>query len=232
MRSLHQKKVRMQERCYIVEGEKSVLEGISHAFDDLELLVCLESFFSEIPTHAHSKTQLIHQKELEQLSSLNTPNKCIAVFRQPETKVNDEGIIIALDGVQDPGNMGAILRLADWFGASLVVCSSDTVDCFNTKVVQASMGAIFRIPVLYTNLEQYLIQSKLPKYGALLNGKHYKKIDYPNKAILVMGNEGNGIRKSIENCIDTAITIPRIGQAESLNVATATAILMAEITTK
>lgn len=229
IRSLHLKKNRDQEALFLAEGEKSVLEGIAAFASHLEMVITLDSFASQIPDQFHSLTFTVSAKELEQISELKTPNKCLAVFRRPEAVLHENGLTIALDGIQDPGNMGTILRLADWFGINQIVCSKDTVDCYNSKVIQSSMGAIYRIPVHYTDLAVYLAGTKRQKFGAMLNGKPYKEVNYPANAILVMGNEGKGVRPEIEALFDIPVTIPRFGQAESLNVATATAILLAEI---
>lgn len=214
---------------FVVEGEKSVLEGLSAFASHLEIIVSLETFSLQIPSQFHPKTFTVTTKELEQISELKTPNKCIAVFKRPDSVLLTDQFTIALDGIQDPGNMGTILRLADWFGVKQIVCSRDTVDCYNSKVIQASMGAIYRIAVHYADLASYLKNSPQQKYGAMLNGKNYKSIDYPEDGILIMGNEGKGVRPEIEALIDFPVTIPRFGAAESLNVATATAILLAEI---
>lgn len=214
---------------FVVEGEKSVLEGLSAFASHLEIIVSLETFSLQIPSQFHPKTFTVTTKELEQISELKTPNKCIAVFKRPDSVLLTDQFTIALDGIQDPGNMGTILRLADWFGVKQIVCSRDTVDCYNSKVIQASMGAIYRIAVHYADLASYLKNSPQQKYGAMLNGKNYKSIDYPEDGILIMGNEGKGVRPEIEALIDFPVTIPRFGAAESINVATATAILLAEI---
>ena len=229
IRSLQLKKNRDQALLFVVEGEKSVLEGLSVFASNLEILVSLDSFVSQIPDQFRSKTFIVTTKDLEQISELKTPNKCIAVFRRPDSSLLADQFTIVLDGIQDPGNMGTILRLADWFGVKQLVCSKDTVDCYNSKVIQSSMGAIYRIPVHYTDLEAYLNGTKQQKFGAMLNGKNYNEADYPKDAILIMGNEGKGVRPEIESLIDIPVTIPRFGEAESLNVATATAILLAEI---
>lgn len=229
LRSLHLKKNRDEASLFVVEGEKSVLEGLSVFADQLEMLVSIESFAQQIPDQFHSKTLTLSTKDLEQISELRTPNKCIAVFRRQNTALLNGGLTIVLDGIQDPGNMGTILRLADWFGVKQLVCSKDTVDCYNSKVIQSSMGAIYRVAVHYTDLASYLSETEQPKYGAMLNGTNYKSLEYPKDAILIMGNEGKGVRPEIEKRIDFPVTIPRFGEAESLNVATATAILLAEI---
>lgn len=229
IRSLQQKKTREELGLFVVEGEKMVLEGLQLFEQYLELVVAEKNAQNLIPEKLVRKSYLVTQTELEQISDFKTPNKLLAVFRRPEFKMNTSGKILVLDGIQDPGNMGTIMRIADWFGIPQIVCSTDTVDLYNSKVIQASMGAIFRVKVHYTNLNDYLKESPLPKYAALLDGKNYKTISYPNDLILIMGNEGKGIRPDILPLIDHSITIPRIGDAESLNVGTATAILVAEI---
>ncbi len=227
--SLHHKKTRDTEKCFVVEGEKMVLEGLEYFGDHLLHLYALNTHFEEIPKEFHRQTVMVNERELGQLSELKTPNKFVAVFRKPAPIEQIENFTIVLDGVQDPGNMGTIMRLADWYNIKNIVCSPDTVDVYNSKVVQASMGAIFRIDVQYTNLLTFLEEADRPIYGALLNGNNYREIEYAKNGILVMGNEGSGIRPEIQTLINTAVTIPRYGKAESLNVGTATAILLAEI---
>lgn len=229
LRSLQQKKHREAEQVFVAEGEKMVLEGIrSSAVQTVCIVVHSES--THLVADAKDVPVLIAgNKEMEQISAFKTPNKLLAVFRRPGFPGNQSGLTLALDSVQDPGNMGTLLRLADWFGIEEIVCSRETVDCFNPKVIQASMGAIFRISVRYTNLSSYLSGANVPVYGALLNGEQYTGIQYDRKGILLMGNEGNGISATLLPFISHPVTIPRIGQAESLNVATAAAILIAEM---
>jgi len=223
------KKNREEAGVFVVEGEKMVLEGIENSPELLELLI-VHNHFSLPPITADTeKTVSATTTELEQISAFKTPNKLIAVFKRPAKKAAHKGFILALDGVQDPGNMGTILRLADWFGIEKIICSQQTVDCYNPKVIQSSMGAIFRIGVDYTDLKAYLQQQQLPVYAALLEGENYTSLAYEKEAILLMGNEGQGISPDLLPFISKAVTIPRIGKAESLNVATATAILLAEI---
>ena len=205
------------------------MEGLNYFGDYLLNLYALNIHFEEVPVEFHRQTVMVNQRELEQLSELKTPNKFVAVFRKPKQTELSDNFTLVLDGIQDPGNMGTILRLADWYNIKNIVCSTDTVDIYNSKVVQASMGAIFRIDVQYTNLISFLENTKQPVYGALLNGENYRTVEYAKNGILVMGNEGAGIRPEIQVLIKTKVTIPKYGQAESLNVATATAILLAEI---
>ncbi|MES2557518.1 MAG: RNA methyltransferase [Bacteroidota bacterium] len=229
IRSLQQKKVREQEAVFVVEGEKMVLEGLASEHHELVALVAHKEEHSIIPEQLREVALSADTTEMEQLSGLKTPNKLLAVFKRPSLLTSQSGFELALDSVQDPGNMGTILRLADWFGIERIVCSRETVDCYNPKVVQASMGAIFRIQVIYTDLFSYLSDSKRPVYGALLNGENYHSVSYKPDGILLMGNEGNGISDKLIPLITQAVTIPRFGAAESLNVATATAILLAEV---
>lgn len=229
VRSLQLKKNRETEQVFVVEGEKMVLEGLSIASDELVLIVAQNDMLSLVPEKLHHLAFSVTAKEMEQLSSFTTPNKLLAVFKRKNYTLQPAIFTLVLDGIQDPGNMGTILRLADWFGIKQVVCSKDTVDCFNEKVIQASMGAIFRIPIFYQHLPAFLEENPQEKFGAMLNGEHYKTIDYPKDAILIMGNEGKGVRPEVQAYIQTSITIPRFGEAESLNVATATAILLAEM---
>ena len=175
--------------------------------------------------------------ELEKISSLKTPQDAIAQIRIPEWPVlrhNDlKGCFsLVLDGIQDPGNMGTIIRIADWFGIINLICSEDTVDIYNPKVVQASMGSLSRVKVHYIGLSQFLSQIKLPIYGALLDGENIYDSDFGDEGLLLMGNEGNGIRPEIQKLITKAVTIPRIGKAESLNVAIATSLFCYEVSRK
>ena len=228
IKSLQQKKFRDELNFFVVEGEKMVEESLQHKSDYLiDLYYTSDSFVSHSQIQ-NEKFQLISDKDLKQISNLQTPNKSLAVFRKWPNSTEKLHFYIALDGVQDPGNMGTIMRLADWFGVTKILCSHDTVDCFNPKVVQATMGAIFRIEIEYVDLAEHLNTLKLPVYGALLEGENiYSKSMIP-KGVLVLGNEGKGISDAVKKTIDFPISIPRFGAAESLNVSTAGAILLSE----
>ena len=156
----------------------------------------------------------------------------LGLFKIPTLNVqSNRGLIVALDEVNDPGNLGTIIRLCDWFGVSKLVCSQNTVDCFNQKVVQASMGSLSRVSIVYEDLISFLEVSELPSFIADMDGENVYTATLPKEAILIMGNEANGISEEIRKCIDAKIAIPRFGdlqQTESLNVATATAILLSE----
>jgi TrmH family RNA methyltransferase len=228
LRSLHSKKSRDSENAYILEGEKMVLEAIQFKPEDLLFIAYTNGFI--FPTLSNTiETIEISEKELTQISTLKTPNKAFAVLKK--STIHSEiknGLIIALDNVQDPGNLGTILRIADWFGIDTIICSSDTVDCYNPKVVQASMGAILRIDVQYVDLFQTLSKYKGKIYGAVLGGKNMYTSELQNEGILLMGNEGKGISPEIQQLIKEPISIPGFGHAESLNVSIATGILVAE----
>lgn len=230
IRSLHQKKVREELRLFLVEGEKMIQELLQYNAANIELICATKDF---VINNDNLDLYLVDEKQLEQISTLKTPNKALAVVRYfEEESLPDRGLILALDGIQDPGNMGTILRIADWYGISNIVCSSHTVDVYNPKVVQASMGAIFRINVTVTVLSEYLKNCKLPVYGALLEGDNVYKTKLKKEGVLLMGNEGNGISNELIPMITDKISIPRFGGAESLNVAVATGILVSEFMRK
>jgi RNA methyltransferase, TrmH family len=225
--SLHHKKYRHTYNEFVVEGEKIVAEAIEWAKDAVIKVYCLEQLANEFISNGIA-IEIITERELKQISSLSTPNKAIAVMRQITDEIKSTHFYLALDGIQDPGNLGTIIRLADWFGIHQIICSNDCVDCYNSKVVQASMGSIFRIQMHYVELADFLTKSDLPIYGALLNGANIYKQPLQRKGILVMGNEGNGIRPELLPLVTQALTIPKFGEAESLNVGIATAILLSE----
>ncbi|MGI9550303.1 MAG: RNA methyltransferase, partial [Aurantibacter sp.] len=177
-------------------------------------------------------TQLISEAELKQMSSLKNPNKFLGVFQIPEPDTVDfSDWIVALDEVGDPGNLGTVVRLCDWFGIRHLVCSKNTVDCYNPKVLQATMGSIARVNIVYSDLAELLKKSEVPVYGTFMEGKSVYNEKLPDAGILVMGNEANGISKGIEKFCNKKIGIPQFGtpSTESLNVATATAICLNEI---
>lgn len=226
--SLQQKKQRQVHKLFFAEGIKVVQELLFSNFE-LEHLFTTEAIFTEIPS---SKQTLITEAELKKISALTTPNTCLALLKIPETKkVQEKGLLLALDDIRDPGNLGTILRLCDWFGIQQLVCSKETVDLYNPKVVMATMGSIARVNVTYLDLNEFIKNTKLPVFGTFMDGKNIYKEKLPNEGIIMMGNEANGISKEIENKIKNRLTIPRFGdlqQTESLNVATATAIILSE----
>jgi|SRR5690606_27776420 len=222
--SLHQKKYRKQLGLFFVEGEKLIEELLDSHFV-LEELFVTEDIFQHV-----SNREIISDAELKKISALTTPNNSLAVFRMTEPQgITEKNNIVALDKIRDPGNLGTIIRLCDWFGIRDLVCSEDTVDLFNPKVLQATMGSIKRVNINYVNLPEFLAQTKLPILGTFMDGDAIYKTELPQDAIIVLGNEANGISPEIERLITQKITIPRFGNhTESLNVATATAIVLSE----
>jgi len=224
--SLSQKKYRQKHQLFIAEGVKVVEEFLNSSYE-LEILFSTDSDFSYLDCFIQVSSQ-----ELKKISSLKTPNKVLALFKIPsEKKLHSSGLIVALDTINDPGNLGTIIRLCDWFGVEQLICSKETVDCYNTKVVQASMGSLTRVSTSYLNLPEYLKTVSIPIYIADMNGVNIHETKLPTSAVLVMGNEANGVSDTLKQLISNKISIPRYGdsmQVESLNVATATAILLNE----
>ncbi len=229
--SLNQKKYRNKYELFVVEGKKSVLEFLNNKQLKFELdYLFYTEEFHELNT---DKAFKIKPSDLKKISFLKTPNQVLAVFKIPNNteKALNNGLIVALDDIKDPGNLGTIIRLCDWFGVNQLICSNETVDCFNPKVIQASMGSLTRISVVYKDLSSYLSLTKLPIYATLMNGENIYGEKLPKNAVIVMGNEANGISSINLELIKNKISIPKFGdiqQTESLNVATATAIILSE----
>jgi len=223
---LHKKKFRDESKLFIIEGRKIIDEAIKYNPD------CIQTVYSVSPERfTNSKVQIveIENKDLKKISSLKHPQGDLAICHYLGNKPTTESKLkIALDQIQDPGNMGTIIRLAAWFGVDEIIASQDTVDCYNPKVIQATMGAIFNVKISYCELKPYLEQSKLPVYGALLEGENIYKSNLQKEGVLLMGNEGNGISNELIPLVSHPITIPRFGTGESLNVAMATGILLSE----
>ncbi len=224
--SLQQKKYRDQTGLFVGEGPKVIGELQN---EGLKLKSLFTTNASQITAENHFQ---VSETELKKMSFLKTANTSLAVFEIPKTKpLEDFGLIVALDAIRDPGNFGTIIRLCDWFGVKQLLCSEDTVDCYNPKVVQATMGSLARVEIHYLSLLEYFETTKLPIYGGFMDGKSVYSEELPKDGILVMGNEANGISEAIIQKITHKINIPRFGtsqKTESLNVATATAILLSE----
>ena len=224
--SLQQKKYRDKEGLFIAEGPK-VISELKAAGLKIHSIFSTEIFEKDSKNYFH-----ISEAELQKISALKTANTSLAVFEIPEQKVNpSDGLVVALDAIRDPGNLGTIIRLCDWFGVTQLICSLDTADCYNPKVVQATMGSIARVNIQYVTLSDYIKTSSLPIYGGVLNGENIYTETLPKQAVVVMGNEANGISEEITALLTHKITIPQFGKeqkTESLNVATATAILLSE----
>jgi len=173
--------------------------------------------------------EIVNQFDLEKVGTFETNNSALAVIRQKENiepKISKDEIVLALDEIKDPGNLGTIIRIADWYGIKNVVASKETVDFYNPKVVTATKGSFTRVNIFYTDLKDFLLETKLPVWGAFLNGKNIHETKFPTSGIILMGNESNGISKKTEKLVTKKITIPAYGKAESLNVAIATAIIL------
>ncbi|WP_420321779.1 TrmH family RNA methyltransferase [Flagellimonas sp.] len=227
VKSLQQKKYRTQHKLFVVEGKKTVFELIEAGLEPFQLFVD-----AKIENGEFKDFEKISASELKQMSSLNTPSGVLGVFHMPiNNSIETLDWVVALDNVRDPGNLGTIIRLCDWFGIKQLICSLGTVDCYNPKVLQATMGSIARVNVVYIDLVNYLKETPQPIYGAFMDGESVYTSELPKNGVLVMGNEANGISAEIESIISKRMAIPQFGEqtTESLNVATATAILLSEI---
>ena len=224
---LNQKKYRKKHSLFIAEGIKTVKEFI---FSDYELDVLYSSV--DLVFAPDQEVDIISDKDLKKISQLKTPQTVLGLFKIPENHpLDNPNLTIVLDGVRDPGNLGTIIRLCDWFGIEQLVCSTDTVDCYNPKTVQATMGSLARVSVVYTDLKTYLEKDERPVYGTFMDGDIIYQKKLPEKAVIILGNEGHGISKPIEKLTHEKIAIPQFGKqqlTESLNVATATAIILNE----
>ena len=232
VRSLADKRAREEHGLFVAEGEKLIDEIRSSALR-IHKIYALEGIFTG------AEVEVVSPKEMERLSLLKTPSKAVAVVEIPRHKLRLEELkgqlVLALDEVQNPGNLGTIIRLADWFGITHVVCSPNSADCFNPKVVQATMGAILRVKVHYVDLERFLHDAaaeQIPRYGTFLEGENLYTTQLSEGGIVIMGNEGRGISEPIQKLVTHKLLIPAYPAdrptSESLNVAMATGIVCAE----
>lgn len=227
--SLGQKKYRLKHGLFVAEGKKAVSELLESSLQLHSLFTTEDIFKAE-----KERTFLIEERDLRKITNLATAQTALAVFHIPRSeKPVPRGLLVALDNVQDPGNLGTIIRMCDWFGIKDLICSEGTVDCYNPKVVQATMGSIARVNISYRSLPEFLeqIHSEIPVYGAFLEGENIYSKKLKPEGVLVMGNEANGISSEVESFITQKLVIPQFGdlqQTESLNVATATAIFLSE----
>lgn len=229
IQKLHHKKYRNELSLFIVEGKKSINEFLQAGYTP-QLLIATEAFTASVPQHLITP---VSKDELRKVSTLQNPDGGLAVFEQPKHKgILQEGVIVALDNVQDPGNLGTIIRLCDWFGVETLLCNTQTVDCYNPKVVQASMGSLTRVAVHYLDLAAFLTTTALPVYTMDLEGENLYTATFPKDCILILGNEANGISSEVRALSNEVITIPRFSKhqrTESLNVAMAGAIILSEV---
>ena len=234
IKSLHQKKYRKENGLFLVEGIKSIREFISSDYQ-IDTIYYNKEQYQYLPKlPANINLFEVNNAELSKISTLQTPQGFLALVKIPETKNIAKKDLknkftLVLDGVQDPGNMGTIIRTADWFGFENIICSIDTVEAYNPKTVQATMGSLARIKIFYEDLPAFLTQVDIPVFGALLDGNSIYETKWREEGLIVLGNEGKGITAEVIKKINHPVTIPRIGAAESLNVAVSAAIFCTEI---
>lgn len=232
VQSLQIKKYRQEHLAFLVEGAKSVLELMDSDFE-IELLLCTSKFFDENEKKLKKiLIEQISQTELEKISTLQSNDSVVAVVKMKTNThllAAEKEFVLVLDDIRDPGNLGTILRIADWYGIKKVICSDTTVDFYNPKVIAASMGSFTRIQAFYTSLQDYFEEISIkntPVIGTFLNHDNLHQFSFPEAGYIVLGNESNGIGEIVEKFITNKVTIPRFGHAESLNVGIATAIVL------
>ncbi len=229
---MDKKKFRQKYNLFLVEGNKIIAELLDSEFK-------IKEIFSTDPQKT-GRTDVpvthISENELKKISFLKTPKDSVAVcYLNPEKQEEDKDVQLVLDGIQDPGNLGTIIRLADWFGIEQIICSEDTVDFYNPKVIQASMGSFTRVNMVYTDLASYLSETKNSNIGTDMEGESIYTFEKPGKLNLILGNEGNGMRPETEKLLDKSISIPRFGTSqstESLNVSMAAGIILGQLYSK
>jgi len=227
IRQLGQKKYRKQYNQYLVQGEKNVLELLNSPLKAVDIFAT-QAF---INTHQNQFPEVdftpAEEESLTKASTLVSNNAAIAVVDMPKADLpNNTGLILALDGVSDPGNLGTIIRVADWYGIKHIVTSTDSADAYNPKTISATMGSFVRVSVSQVELPEYLRTLNMPIYGAFLDGQSVHTTDLSAKSVLLMGSESHGIREQCAKLVSDKITIPAFGEAESLNVAMATGIIL------
>jgi TrmH family RNA methyltransferase len=234
IKSLHQKKYRKENGIFIIEGIKSLTEFISsnYQIQSIFYLPQYQTLLPDLPSNI--KLFEVNNAELEKISTLQAPQGVLALLTIPEnTEIAPESLkdcfSLALDGLQDPGNLGTIIRTADWFGIKNIICAEHTVEVYNPKTVQATMGSLARVNICYTNLPEYIKRVEIPTYAAMLDGRSLYQVEWQEEGLIVLGNEGKGISTEVAELVSQAITIPRVGAAESLNVSISAAIICAEI---
>ncbi|WBV60847.1 RNA methyltransferase [Chryseobacterium camelliae] len=233
LQSLDKKKFRQKYNLFLVEGNKTIRELFNSNFK-------IKEIFSTDPQKLDCSTipvTHVSENELKKISFLMNPKDSVAVcwLNGEQAEIEDKKIQLVLDGIQDPGNLGTIIRLADWFGIEQIVCSEDTVDFYNPKVVQATMGSFTRVNVVYTNLTEYLSATGNVNVGTDMVGESIYTFEKPENLNLILGNEGNGMRPETEKLLQKNITIPRFGKSqstESLNVSMAAGIILGQLFSK
>ncbi|WP_461787985.1 TrmH family RNA methyltransferase [Pedobacter sp.] len=234
IKSLHQKKYRKENGIFIIEGIKSIIEFLNSDYQ-LHSVYFTSNVLAQLPKFATNINLFeVSDAELQKISTLQTPQGILALVHIPSAKSLDIALLknqfsLVLDDVQDPGNFGTIIRTADWFGIKNIICSENTVEAYNPKTVQSTMGSLCRVTISYTNLGGFLDKVDLPIFGALLNGNDIYQTNWGKEGVILLGNEGHGIAKQLIEKINVPVTIPRFGAAESLNVAVSAAIFCSEL---
>lgn len=231
IKSLKYKKQRYLNKMFVVEGKKSIYEFINSKF------VLHKLFSIDISEFSVNNVVRLSKSELEKISFLSNPNDHLAIFKIPNEKpVNKNNLLVGLESINDPGNLGTIIRTCEWFGVEDIVCSLDSVDCYNPKVVQSAMGSLSRVNITYLDLENFLNSESLNRFGTFINGEsvYENKISTDN-GIVVFGNEANGISSNLRSLIDVELTIPRFNNKsypESLNLSNSLGIILSEFSRK
>ena len=231
IKSLKYKKQRYLNKMFVVEGKKSIYEFINSK------LVLHKLFSIDISEFSVNNVVRLSKSELEKISFLSNPNDHLAIFKIPNEKpVNKNNLLVGLESINDPGNLGTIIRTCEWFGVEDIVCSLDSVDCYNPKVVQSAMGSLSRVNITYLDLENFLNSESLNRFGTFINGEsvYENKISTDN-GIVVFGNEANGISSNLRSLIDVELTIPRFNNKsypESLNLSNSLGIILSEFSRK
>lgn len=226
IQSLYHKKNRNAEDVFIAEGVKIVNEILDSDFK-IKKIYALNEWI--IKNNKYENVVEVTEDELKKISDFETPNKVLAVvYKKPAKEIPDlkNQVTLVLDGIQDPGNLGTIIRTANWFGIKNIIVSNDTADIYNPKVIKAGMGSFTSVNIFYTELKSFLADNSIFVYGAALNGENINDIEKSDECLLVIGNEGNGIRNDIYPFVQKKISIPKFGNAESLNAAVATGIIL------
>lgn len=222
IQSLKQKKNRSE--YFVVEGEKMVEEAINSAFE----IECI--YLTSSSTINHKKCEIVSEKDMSRMTHFKNSSNALALLKQKQNtvEINANSLQIVLDNIKDPGNLGTIIRTADWFGIKDIFCSKETVDLYNSKTIQSSMGSIFRVNVNYVDLNSFLIDQP-NVMGAILNGENIYESKLPENGLLIIGSESHGISENVLKHVTQPISIPNFGKAESLNAAIACSIILSEI---
>lgn len=230
IKSLQLKKNRQEQQCFLVEGAKSVLELV-HSDFEIETIICTESFLSqydEIEKKMSQVVNVVSEKILTTVGTFKNNTQALAVATTKPNlapKLLNDKLVLVMDDVRDPGNLGTIIRIADWYGIANIIASETTAEFYNPKVISATMGSFTRVGMYYTHLPTFLMNCKTQVSGAFMDGENIHNAKLSKGGLLVMGNESNGISTEVEAFVTRKLTIPKFGKAESLNVAVATAIM-------